>query len=117
MLPLGWIHYDQCTRSLGSVVANIAEGEGRNVRETKYYQMFLLYSRGSACETIAWLDCLFVEQPALTGELSIYQDRLLELSDKLKVAIESRLEEISKPTSGPEYWAELARKRNKEREM
>jgi four helix bundle protein len=51
-----WTHFAQYADAAGSVVANIAEGNGRNSGNSKYYTQFLLFARGSAYETCAWID-------------------------------------------------------------
>ena len=57
LVPVDWVHYNQYIRSLASIVANIAEGNGR-IRDDspKDYHHFLYISNGSILETISWLD-------------------------------------------------------------
>lgn len=58
-----WEHREQFMDSLGSVVANIAEGEGRKLRSRNHHLNFINTARGSIFETLAWLDCLIVLHP------------------------------------------------------
>jgi len=69
-----WVHYNQLANSVSSIVANIAEGNGRRLRSFKYYLNFLLTARGSAYETIAWLDILAIYSGTNLYTIEIQED-------------------------------------------
>lgn len=88
LLPLEpWEHYSQCRRSAGSVVANIAEGNGRRNEKGAYYRQFLLMARGSAYETLAWIQLGIID-----GKLPVEAEErvgiaLMSLSEHLLTEI------------------------------
>ena len=51
--------FDQLTRSVGSICANIAEGYSRSTRADR--SLFYGYALGSAREAIVWYDSLRIE--------------------------------------------------------
>ncbi len=59
-------NFDQLTRAIGSVAANIAEGYSRSslADRNRFYE----YALGSAREAIAWYDALRFELGALTDD-------------------------------------------------
>lgn len=78
-----WQHYGQCIRAAGSVVANIAEANGRIKKDIKYYQNFMLHSRGSAFEVLAWLQMGDVEGLVSKNDMESIGKRLMSLGDLL----------------------------------
>ncbi len=86
LVPPEWQHRTQFFNALASVPANIAEGTGRKLQGKKYYQNFLLTSRGSALETICWLECLCLNDylsEAKKKEAQLCQEALWGLSERL----------------------------------
>lgn len=84
ILPVdSWVHYSQCIKAAGSIVANIAEGNGRNSGKGGYYRQFLQMARGSAYETLAWIQVGIIdgkipaESEKRIGELLINLGELL----------------------------------------
>lgn len=78
-----WIQFGQCFRSLGSVVANIAEANGKSKDGAKYYQNLMLHARGSAYEAIAWLDIAVIDGVLLESDVVELRSRLMSLSDDI----------------------------------
>jgi four helix bundle protein len=66
--------FDQLTRAVGSISANIAEGYSRSslADRTRFYG----YALGSTRETIAWYDTLTIELGDLVGAR---QDTLIQI--------------------------------------
>ena len=58
--------FDQLTRAIGSVAANIAEGYSRSSRadQNRFYE----YALGSAREAITWYDTIRIELGVLTDD-------------------------------------------------
>ena len=82
-----WIHWSQCMSAAGSIAANIAEGNGKQRVGGKYYQTFLLHSRGSAYEVVAWLQMGVVDGVVSDCDASTIGAQLLDLGDRLLIEI------------------------------
>lgn len=78
-----WLHWSQCANAMGSVVANIAEGNGKHGNGSKYYQNFCLHSRGSAFEVVAWLQMGVIDGTVTESNATTLEERLLALGDAL----------------------------------
>jgi len=78
-----WVHWRQCIEATGSMVANIAEANGKHRDGGKYYQNFMLHARGSAFEAVAWLEMGVVLGAVLEEEAHSLGEKLLELGECL----------------------------------
>lgn len=82
-IPSSWVHFAQIRKSAGSVVANIAEGNGRRKPGSKYYQAFALIARGSLLETYAWMQLAHMDDILTDEDLREQLEGILILSNKL----------------------------------
>ncbi len=78
-----WVHRDQCVKALGSIAANIAEGNRKHKPGGKYYQNALQHSRGSAFECAAWLQMGAIDGVFTEPDVASFGERLLALGDSL----------------------------------
>lgn len=78
-----WVHWSQCVNAAGSMVANIAEANGRDRAGVKYYQNFLLHSRGSSYEVLSWLHVGCIDGVIKSNDALCLGERLITLGDAL----------------------------------
>lgn len=78
-----WTQFGQCFRALGSIVANIAEANGKSKDGAKYYQNLMLHARGSAYEAVAWLELAVVDGLLSEVDACALGCRLMALSDDI----------------------------------
>ncbi len=82
----------QLVRSASSVGANIAEGHGRFVAGA--YRNHLSIARGSACETLSWLDVM--RRSKLISEQA--EQELAEVCDEILRMISAQMIQLDRQT-------------------
>jgi four helix bundle protein len=93
--------FDQLTRAIGSIAANIAEGYSRSSIADR--NRFYGYALGSAREAIAWYDTLRIELGELASarQSTLVQVRRLLLTTLRRGRSNSTLAALSDPTRVP----------------
>jgi four helix bundle protein len=89
LFPETWVHYNQCCRSLGSIPANIAEGSGKKKTKGHYYTVFLMHSKGSLYETVAWLQMGIIDNVCPKEKTEEIIKSLMKLGDALTKELEA----------------------------
>lgn len=78
-----WTQFGQFFRALGSIVANVAEANGKSKDGAKYYQNLMLHARGSTYEAVAWLELAVIDGLVSEVDARVLGGRLMALSDSI----------------------------------